>query len=77
MKLQSKDGAMVVDYYPTKNMKGVESKEWFLKILTFMGETQSKDMVNRIEMDIQVNERLDLGYNVIGFNTIPQFVNPF
>jgi hypothetical protein len=80
MKLQSKDGAMVVDFYPIKNHSGDVSKEWFLKVLTFMGETQSKKYLNRIEMNLEVEEYLSnipIPYNVVDFNTIPQFANPF
>jgi hypothetical protein len=32
MKLQSKDGNMVVDFYPIKTPMGDVSKEWYLKI---------------------------------------------
>jgi hypothetical protein len=76
MKLQSKDGSMVVDFYPLKTPYGDISKEWFIQILTFMGGTQSKKYLNRVEMGIQVRERLAYGYEVIDFNTIPQLGNP-
>jgi len=76
MKLQSKDGSMVVDFYPVKNCYGDVSKEWFIQILTFLGGTQSKKYLNRVEMGIQVRERLAYDYEVIDFNTIPQLGNP-
>jgi hypothetical protein len=38
MKLQSNDGNMVVDFYPIKTPFGDVSKEWCLKVLTFMGQ---------------------------------------
>ena len=79
MKLQSKDGNMVVDFYPIKTPFGDVSKEWFMKILTFMGKTQSKKFLNRIEMNLEIQEYLNhtIPYEVVDFNTIPQLANPF
>lgn len=79
MKLQSQDGSMVVDFYPIKTPYGDVSTEWYLKVLSFMGETQSKKFLNRIEMNLQLDDYLerDLPYEVVDFNTIPQLANPF
>ena len=79
MKLQSKDGSMVVDFYPIKTPFGDVSQEWFLKILTFMGKTQSKKFLNRVEMNLEIQEYLNhtIPYEVVDFNTIPQLANPF
>lgn len=79
MKLQSKTGSMVVDFYPIKTPVGDVSKEWFLKTLTFQGQTQSKKFVNRIEMSLEVENYLNhsIPYEVVEFNTIPQLANPF
>lgn len=79
MKLQSQDGNMVVDFYSIKTPFGDVSKEWFLKILTFMGQTQSKRFLNRIEMNLEIEEYLNhhIPYEVVDFNTIPQLANPF
>jgi len=80
MKLQSKNGSMVVDFYPIKTPFGDVSKEWFLKILTFMGKTQSKKFLNRVEMNLEIREYLNnipIPYEVVDFNTIPQLANPF
>lgn len=79
MKLQSKHGSMVVDFYPIKTPMGNMCEEWFLKVLTFQGETQSKKFLNRVEMNIEVEEYLNLNvpYEVVDFNTIPQLANPF
>ena len=79
MKLQSKTGSMVVDFYPIKTPMGDVSKEWFLKTLTFQGQTQSKTFLNRIEMNLEVQEYLNhtIPYEVVEFNTIPQLANPF
>jgi hypothetical protein len=78
MRLQSKDGNMVVDFYPIKTPMGDVSKEWYLKTLNFMGETQSKKFLNRIEMNLQIESYINLdNYEVVKFNTIPQLANPF
>jgi hypothetical protein len=79
MKLQSQDGNMVVDFYPIKTPFGDVSKEWFLKILTFMGKSQSKKFLNRIEMNLEIEEYLNhtIPYEVVDFNTTPQLANPF
>lgn len=79
MKLQSNDGNMVVDFYPIKTPFGDVSKEWFMKILTFQGKTQSKKFLNRIEMKLDIDNYLShtIPYEVVGFNTIPQLGNPF
>ena len=80
MKLQSKTGSMVVDFYPIKTPMGNVSKEWFLKTLTFQGKAQSKTFLNRIEMNLEVIEYLNnvpIPYEVVDFNTIPQLANPF
>ena len=80
MRLQSQDGNMVVDFYPIKTPMGDVSKEWFLKTLTFMGETQSKKFLNRVEMNLEIEEYINnipIPYEVVEFNTIPQLANPF
>ena len=79
MRLQSKDGNMVVDFYPIKTPFGDVSKEWCLKTLTFMGKSQSKKFLNRVEMHLEIQEYLNhtIPYEVVGFNTIPQLANPF
>lgn len=79
MKLQSKTDSMVVDFYPIKTPSGNVSKEWYLKTLTFQGKTQSKEFLNRIEMNLEVENYLNhsIPYEVVDFNTIPQLANPF
>ena len=77
MKLQSKHGSMVVDFYPIKTPMGNVCEEWFLKVLTFQGETQSKKFLNRIEMNLEVDGYINHQYEVVDFNTIPQLANPF
>ena len=64
---------MVVDFYPVKTISGATSGEWFIKILTFMGETQSKKFLNRIEMNLEIEDYIKQNnYEVVDFNTIAQ-----
>jgi len=69
----------LVDFYPIKTPFGDVSKTWFLKVLTFMGQSQSKKFLNKVEMNREINEYLNhnVPYEVIDFNTIPQLANPF
>jgi hypothetical protein len=77
MKLLSITGSMMVDFYPIQTPMGNVSNEWFLKVLTFQGETQSKTFLNRVEMGLEVDGYIDHQYQVVDFNTIPQLANPF
>ena len=77
MKLQSQDNTSVVDFYPTKTFTGNVSKEWFLKTITIQVKTLSKVMLNRIEMNLEVQTYLNndsIPFEVVDFNTLPQFV---
>lgn len=77
MKLQSNTGSMVVDYYPIQTLTGEVSQEWFLKTLTFLGEIKTERLMNRIEMNLDVEEYLNhtLPYEVVDFNTSPKVSN--
>jgi hypothetical protein len=60
--LTSSDGNMIVDFYPVKTPYGDISKEWYLKVLTFKEAGQmSKKFLNRVEMMLEIRERLALG----------------
>lgn len=82
MKLRSKDGHMIVDFYPVRNVIGETSQSWFLQVLTFFAgdgshATVSKKLLTKRDMMEQANKRIhDYGYNVIDFNVIPQIGNP-
>jgi len=74
MQLTSKDGNMVVDFYPVKFNDGSVSESRMIKILTFMGSTQSKSLITKKDFQREVDSRVEgYGYNVTGFNEIPQF----
>ena len=59
MQISSKKGSMVLDFYPIKdwNENIIEGK--FLRILSFMGQTQTKRIVSQETMDEDVNSRVN------------------
>jgi len=77
MQISSSKGSMVLDFYPIKdwNENIIEGK--FLRILSFMGQTQTKRIVTRETMDEDVNNRVnDYGYVVRDSEfRFPQFVS--
>jgi hypothetical protein len=77
--LQSKDGTMLVGYYPVKTPYGDISQEWCLQVLSWKGVDQiSKKFLNRVEKTLAIRERLALGYVVTADNSdLPQLGNPF
>ena len=77
--LHSKDGTMVVQYYPVKTPYGDISTEWCLQVLSWEGiEQMSKKFLNRVEKSLAIRERGALGYVVTADNTnLPQLGNPF
>jgi hypothetical protein len=77
--LQSKDGTMLVKYYPVKTPYGDISREWCLQVLSWQGVDQiSKKFLNRVEKRLAIRDRLALEYDVIGDNSdLPQLGNPF
>ena len=77
--LHSKDGTMVVSFYPVKTPFGDISKEWCLQVLQWQGiEQMSKKYLNRVEKAVAIRERLAYNYLVTADNTnLPQLGNPF
>ena len=47
MQLTAKNGNMVVDFYPVKFADGEIHNRLMLKVVTFMGKTQSKSYINK------------------------------
>lgn len=77
MKLQSQDGNMVLDFFPVKVSKDAAiDTNHYLKVLNFRDNQQSCKCVTKRDMQREVDERIALGYNVIGFNTIAAITNP-
>ena len=76
MELTSKDGNMVVDFYPVKNLGGDLINNRMLKVLSFRGDTQKKMLITRDEFYYQVREYIkDCKYSVTSEYMPPQFIN--
>jgi hypothetical protein len=77
--IKSKDGTMVVSFYPVKTPFGDVSEEWCLQVLEWDGiETMSKKYLNRVEKLLAIRDRVALGYVFVKDNTnSPQLGNPF
>ena len=77
MQIQAKGGSMVLDFYPIKDWNNNIIEGKFLRILSFMGQTQTKRVVTQEVMDEDVNNRVnDYGY-IVRDNEFrfPQFVS--
>ena len=67
---------MVVDFYPVKYADGDISTRYMLKIVTFMGKSQSKRYILKRDFDNEVASRVDgYGYEVTDIHTEPQLFN--
>ena len=77
--LQSKDGTMLVGFYPLVNSFGDIFEEWCMQILSWKGIDQiSKKYLNRVEKSLAIRDRLAHDYVVTGDNqNSPQEGNPF
>ena len=77
MQICSKKGSMVLDFYPIKDWNNNIIEGKFLRILSFMGQTQTKRVVTQEVMDEDVNNRVnDYGYVVRDSELrFPQFVS--
>ena len=56
MELTSKDGNMVVDFYPVKDWNENTINNRILKVLSFRGDKQKKMLITRDEFYYQVRE---------------------
>ena len=76
MQLTSKDGNMVVDFYPVKFADGTEHNRLVLKVVTFCGQSQSKRYINKKDVEREIDSRVEgYGYKITKLNTIPQLFN--
>ena len=65
MEVTSRDGNMVVDFYPVKDMNNNLIANRMLKVLSFRGDTQKKMIITRDEFYYQVREYIkDCKYSV-------------
>ena len=66
MEVTSRDGNMVVDFYPVKTWDNKLINNRMLKVLSFRGDTQKKMLITRSEFYYQVREYIkDYKYKVI------------
>ena len=76
MELTSKDGNMVVDFYPVKTWDNKLINNRMLKVLTFRGDIQRKMLITRDEFYYQVREYIkDCKYNVTSEYMPAQFIS--
>ena len=59
MELTSKDGNMIVDFYPVKNWDNEIIHNRILKVLSFRGDTQKKMLISKVEFYSQVKEYIE------------------
>tara|TARA_B100001996_G_scaffold10572_1_gene8930 strand:+ start:225 stop:488 length:264 start_codon:yes stop_codon:yes gene_type:complete len=76
MEVTSRDGNMVVDFYPVKTWDNKLINNRMLKVLSFKGDTQKKMIITRDEFYYQIREYIkDCGYKVTSEYMSPQFIN--
>ena len=76
MEVTSRDGNMVVDFYPVKTWDNKLINNRMLKVLSFRGDTQKKMLITRQEFYYQVKEYIkDYKYKVTSEYMPPQFIN--
>ena len=75
MEVTSKDGNMVVDFYPVKDWNNNPIHNRILKVLSFRGDKQKKMLITRDEFYYQVREYIkDLKYKVTSEYMPAQFI---
>jgi len=75
MEITSRDGNMVVDFYPVKDMNNNLIANRMLKVLSFRGDTQKKMLISRQEFYYQVREYIkDCKYSVTSEYMPAQFI---
>ena len=76
MEVTSRDGNMVVDFYPVKDMNNNLIANRMLKVLSFRGDMQKKMLITRDEFYYQVREYIkDCKYSVTSEYMPAQFIS--
>ena len=76
MELTSKDGNMIVDFYPVKDLGNNLINNHMLKVLSFRGDTQKKMIISKDEFYYQVREYImKYKYQVTNEDYPVQFIN--
>ncbi len=74
MELTSKDGNMVVDFYPIKDLDNNLINNRMLKVLSFRGDKQKKMIISKDEFYYQVKEYMNHKYKIISEYMPAQFI---
>ena len=74
MELTSRDGNMVVDFYPVKDWNENTINNRILKVLRFRGDKQKKMLITRDEFYYQVKEYVNHKYNITSEYMPAQFI---
>ena len=76
MELTSRDGNMVVDFYPVKDWNDKPINNRMLKVLSFRGDKQKKMLITRDEFYYQVREYIkECKYKVTSEYMPAQFIS--
>ena len=76
MEITSRDGNMVVDFYPVKDMNNNLIANRMLKVLSFKGDTQKKMLITRDEFGHQIKEYIHhYKYKLTSKYSPAQFIN--
>ena len=71
MELTSKDGNMVVDFYPVKDLDNNLINNRMLKVLSFKGDMQKKMIISKEEFYYQVREKILYNKNNVTSEYMP------
>ena len=78
MDLTSKDGNMVVDFYPVKDLDNNLINNRMLKVLSFRGDTQKKMLITKDEFYYQVREYImQYKYKVTNEDYPAQYISKY
>ena len=78
MQIKSQSGAMVLDYYPILcPITNKIQKDYMFKVLSFMGKTMKKSVINLGQFAEEIEERVCNGTYIVVSNKkgLPQLVN--
>ena len=76
MEITSRDGNMVVDFYPVKDWNENVINNRILKVLSFRGDMQKKMIISKDEFYYQVREYIkDCKYSITSEYMPAQFIN--
>ena len=76
MEITSRDGNMVVDFYPVKTWDNKLISNRMLKVLSFRGDTQKKMIISKDEFYSQVREYImQYKYKVTNEYYPAQYIN--